>query len=89
MAKIAIVEDDKNISEIESFALKNSGYEVEVYGTAADFFEGIKENVFHLIMLDIKLKCTERCPSGLRCKPGTFVWGQLHRGFESHPFRTF
>ena len=55
MAKIAIVEDDKNISEIESFALKNSGYEVEVYGTATDFFEGIKENVFHLIMLDIML----------------------------------
>ena len=55
MAKIAIVEDDKNISEIESFALKNSGYEVEVYGTAADFFEGIKENTFHLIMLDIML----------------------------------
>ena len=44
MAKIAIVEDDKNISEIESFALKNSGYEVEVYGTATDFFEGIKTN---------------------------------------------
>ena len=39
MAKIAIVEDDKNISEIESFALKNSGYEVEVYGTAADFYD--------------------------------------------------
>ena len=29
----------------------------------------------------------ERCPSGLRCKPGTFVWGQLHRGFESRPLR--
>ena len=25
----------------------------------------------------------ERCPSGLRCKPGTFVRGQLRRGFES------
>jgi len=55
MAKIAIVEDDKNISEIESFALKNSGYEVEVYGTAADFYEGIKESTFQLIMLDIML----------------------------------
>ena len=29
----------------------------------------------------------ERCPSGLRCKPGTFVWGQLHRGFESRLLR--
>jgi len=55
MAKIIIVEDDKNISEIESFALKNSGYDVEVYETAADFYEGIKENTFHLILLDIML----------------------------------
>ena len=31
---IYIVEDDKNISEIESFALKNSGYEVAVYESA-------------------------------------------------------
>lgn len=29
----------------------------------------------------------ERCPSGLRCRPGTSVWGRLHRGFESLPFR--
>ena len=28
---IYIVEDDKNIQEIESFALKNSGYEVLGY----------------------------------------------------------
>ncbi len=27
----------------------------------------------------------ERCPSGWRSKPGKFVCGQLHRGFESHP----
>ncbi len=30
MQKIFIVEDDKNISEIEQFALKNVGYEVNV-----------------------------------------------------------
>ena len=28
MGKIYILEDDKNISEIEQFALKNAGYEV-------------------------------------------------------------
>ena len=28
MQKIYIVEDDKNIAEIEEFALKNSGFEV-------------------------------------------------------------
>ena len=30
MGLIYIVEDDRNISEIESFALKNSGYDVSV-----------------------------------------------------------
>ena len=29
MSTIYIVEDDRNISEIESFSLKNSGYEIE------------------------------------------------------------
>ena len=29
----------------------------------------------------------ERCPSGLRCRPGTSVWGRLHRGFESRLLR--
>ena len=31
MALIYVVEDDKNISEIECFALKNSGYEIEAF----------------------------------------------------------
>lgn len=55
MAKIAIVEDDKNISEIESFSLKNSGYDVEVYGNATDFYKSLEESVPHLILLDIML----------------------------------
>ena len=29
MALIYVVEDDKNIREIESFALKNAGYEIQ------------------------------------------------------------
>ena len=37
MSLIYIVEDDKNISEIESFSLKNSGYDVLVYETADEF----------------------------------------------------
>lgn len=31
MQKIYIVEDDKNIAEIEQFALKNAGYSVEIF----------------------------------------------------------
>ena len=30
----------------------------------------------------------ERCPSGLRSKPGKFVYGKLYRGFESRPLRS-
>ena len=29
----------------------------------------------------------EGCPSGRWCNLGKVVWGQLHRGFESPPFR--
>lgn len=29
----------------------------------------------------------ERCPSGLKCSPGTRVCGQTHRGFKSHSLR--
>ena len=36
MGKIYILEDDKNISEIEQFALKNAGYEVKDDAALAD-----------------------------------------------------
>ena len=55
MSMIYIVEDDKNISEIESYSLKNSGYEVSVYENAADFYEAIEKQVPQLILLDIML----------------------------------
>ena len=38
MAAIYIVEDDKNILEIEMFALKNSGYQVEGFPCASAFY---------------------------------------------------
>ena len=37
MALIYIVEDDTNIREIESFALKNSGYQVQDFENAKEF----------------------------------------------------
>ena len=55
MALIYIVEDDQNIREIESFALKNSGYQVSGYECARDFFQQIAEKVPDLILLDIML----------------------------------
>ena len=36
MALIYVVEDDKNIQEIETFALANVGYEVKGFDSATD-----------------------------------------------------
>lgn len=52
---IYIVEDDRNIQEIEMFALKNSGYQVMGFETARDFFRALETRLPELIMLDIML----------------------------------
>ena len=41
MALIYIVEDDINIREIERYALKNSGFEVEEFDNGKDFFQRV------------------------------------------------
>ena len=55
MANIFIVEDDSNIREIEMFALKNSGYLVEGFENAKDFFRRLAEKKPDLVLLDIML----------------------------------
>ena len=55
MVTIYIVEDDKNIREIEAFTLKNSGYEVEEFPNAAEFYKRLREAVPQLIVLDLML----------------------------------
>ena len=55
MSLIYIVEDDTNILEIEEIALKNSGFEDEGFGNAADFFKALGEKKPDLILLDIML----------------------------------
>ena len=50
-----MVEDDKNIREIEMFALKNSGYAVEEFENAKSFFSKTAEKVPDLVLLDIML----------------------------------
>ena len=59
MALIYIVEDDKNIREIESIALKNSGYGTEEFECAADFFRAAESRVPDLLLLDIMLPDTD------------------------------
>lgn len=55
MALIYVVEDDKNIREIERFALQNSGYRVEEFECARDFYKRIAVKVPQLVLLDIML----------------------------------
>lgn len=55
MALIYIVEDDQNIREIESFALKNSGYQIQDFSCAKEFHRAVKEKTPDLVILDIML----------------------------------
>ena len=55
MSWIYIVEDDINIREIETFALKNSGYSVADFECAKDFYKKLSEKTPSLIVLDIML----------------------------------
>ena len=55
MALIYIVEDDKNIREIESFALRNSGYQIRDFSCGKDFYQAVQEKKPDLVILDIML----------------------------------
>ena len=55
MSVIYVVEDDKNIREIETFALKNVGYEVAGFECAADFFGDLESRIPDLVLLDVML----------------------------------
>lgn len=59
MAVIYIVEDDKNISEIEAIALKNSGYETAEFSNGADFFKAAEGRLPDLLLLDVMLPDTD------------------------------
>lgn len=52
---IYIVEDDENIREIESYALKNSGYKVNCFETGTQLYAAVKEEKPQLILLDVML----------------------------------
>lgn len=55
MAEIYVVEDDKDIQEIEMIALKNSGHSVQGFGNGRDFFRAVSEKTPDLALLDIML----------------------------------
>ena len=55
MALIYIVEDDSNIREIETIALKNSGHTVSAFEKARDFYRKTEDLVPDLVLLDVML----------------------------------
>lgn len=55
MALIYVVEDDKSIQEIESFALSNAGYQVKSFGTAGEYTAAIRQALPDLILMDVML----------------------------------
>lgn len=55
MSCIYVVEDDKNIREIETFALTNTGYHVEGFECARDFYQKLETQIPDLILLDVML----------------------------------
>ena len=55
MSLIYVVEDDKSIQEIETFALTGSGYEAVGFSNATDFFAALKTKLPALIILDVML----------------------------------
>ena len=55
MSLIYILEDDKNIQEIESYAIKGNGYDVRAFDDAEAFDKGMQEMKPDLLLLDIML----------------------------------
>ncbi|MBQ8519085.1 MAG: response regulator transcription factor [Agathobacter sp.] len=55
MSIIYIVEDDSNIREIETIALKNSGYQIQAFENAKEFYRKVEESVPDLVLLDVML----------------------------------
>ncbi|MDO5019362.1 MAG: response regulator transcription factor [Lachnospiraceae bacterium] len=55
MALIYILEDDRNIREIEEIALNNAGYQVVSFETAKEFQQKLNERIPDLLLLDLML----------------------------------
>ena len=55
MSLVYILEDNIDIQETETYALKDSGYVVEAFGCGKDFYEAIEKKVPDLVLLDITL----------------------------------
>lgn len=61
MALIYVVEDDDNIREIETIALKNSNYLVKAFARATDFYWALNDILPDLVLMDVMLPDENGC----------------------------
>ena len=61
MALIYVVEDDDNIREIETIALKNSNYLVKAFARATDFYQALNDILPDLVLMDVMLPDENGC----------------------------
>ena len=61
MALIYVVEDDENIREIETIALKNSNYLVKSFDRASEFYRALDDILPDLVLLDVMLPDENGC----------------------------
>ena len=52
---IYLVEDDNSIRELVVYTLQSTGFEARGFACGADFWEGMKEDMPELVLLDIML----------------------------------
>ena len=71
MALIYIVEDDDNIREIETIALKNSNYMVRDFARASDFYKALEVLLPDLVLLDVMLPDENGCAIVRRLRSNT------------------
>ena len=56
MARILVVDDERDIRLLYSAELTEEGYQVETAGTGAEAAELLKQHHFDLVVLDIQMK---------------------------------
>ena len=61
MSLIYVVEDDDNIREIETIALKNSNYLVKAFARATDFYRALNDILPDLVLMDVMLPDENGC----------------------------
>ena len=55
MRKIAVIEDDPDLSSLIKYNLEREGFEVKTFPRATDFFNSLQKESYDLVLIDIML----------------------------------